>query len=307
MAKKDIFTRDWIITNSVEVLQNYPDGMLTIRGLYYQLVAIGMTNSLQHYKRVVAAMGVARWDGIISFDAFSDRDRQLALQTKAEETTVEEKEEEARTQVRLWIKSYIKNRWENQIYYPEVLIEKKALEGVFLKGCKKHDIALGACKGYPSLTFLKDTSRRFNNAIHNGKKPIILYFGDYDPSGEDIPRSLEETLRKMGCDEIEVRRIALMEEQVIDWNLPPAPAKLTDSRTANWGGIGQVELDAVKPEKLLQLLDNAVAEIFDTDLHFELLETEAKERIEFQRGLLKYVNTDLCSDLNLDFDDEDEE
>lgn len=27
--------------------------------------------------------------------------------------------------------------------------------------------------------------------------------------------------------------IALMEQQVIEWKLPPAPAKETDSRTAN--------------------------------------------------------------------------
>lgn len=301
-----MFTREWITVNSVDVLKNYPNGMLTIRGLYYQLVALGMTNSLQHYKRVVSAMGVARWDGIVSFDAFSDRDRQLALQTKADLTTVSSKRREAQAQVRLWIQSYEKNRWENQPYYPEVLIEKKALEGVFMKGCLKHDIALGACKGYPSLTFLNDASRRFNDAIENGKKPIILYFGDYDPSGEDIPRSLAENLQKLGCEDIEVRRIALMEEQVIEWGLPPAPAKLTDSRTANWGGLGQVELDAVKPEELLSLLDCAIAEIFDIELYDELMEKEKKERRVFQRGVLDYVNTDLRDDLELDYDTDDD-
>lgn len=66
MAKrtKDEFTRDWIIENSVEILSRYEPGVLTIRALHYQLVSIGMTNTLQHYKRVVAAMEVARWDGL---------------------------------------------------------------------------------------------------------------------------------------------------------------------------------------------------------------------------------------------------
>lgn len=61
---KDIFTRDWIIENSVEILSRYEPGVLTIRGLHYQLVSRGMTNDIQHYKRVVAATGKARWDGL---------------------------------------------------------------------------------------------------------------------------------------------------------------------------------------------------------------------------------------------------
>lgn len=233
MAKRtnDIYTRKWIIENSVEILSRYEPGVLTIRALHYQLVSIGMTNTLQHYKRVVAAMEVARWDGLVDFEAFSDRDRAMCGETKAEPTDLEEKQAEAKAQVRAWMRSYSKNRWENQPYYPEILIEKKALEGVFAKPCRNWDIAVGACKGYPSLTFLYELSERMREAQSHGKLPIILYFGDYDPSGEDIPRSIGENLEKFGIYGVEIRRIALMEKQVIAWNLPPAPAKETDSRT----------------------------------------------------------------------------
>ena len=242
MAKrtKDEFTRDWIIENSVEILSRYEPGVLTIRALHYQLVSIGMTNTLQHYKRVVAAMEVARWDGRVDFEAFSDRDRAMCGYTHAEPTNLEDKQDEAKQQVRAWMRSYGKNRWENQPYYPE-----------------------------------------------------ILYFGDYDPSGEDIPRSIGENLEKFGVYGVEIRRIALMEQQVIEWGLPPAPAKETDSRTANWDGLGQVELDAVKPEKLIALLDDAINEIFDQDLYDELIATEAEERELFQAELKRYVEEDL--------------
>lgn len=226
MAKrtKDEFTRDWIIEKSVEILSRYEPGVLTIRALHYQLVSIGMTNTLQHYKRVVSAMEVARWDGRVDFEAFSDRDRAMCGETKAEPTDLEEKQDEAKAQVRAWMRSYHKNRWENQPIYPEILIEKKALEGVF---------------------------------------------------------------------GVEIRRIALMEQQVIEWKLPPAPAKETDSRTANWDGLGQVELDAVKPEKLISLLDDAINDIFDRELYDELLERESDEREQFQTELKRYVEDDL--------------
>lgn len=289
MAKKDIFTRQWIIENSIEVLSQYEPGILTIRALHYQLVGLGMTNDIQHYKRVVAAMDVARWDGSVEFTAFSDRDREMVGMTPYETTNLDDKVDEAKTQVGLWMRNYSKNKWENQPYYPEILIEKKALEGVFAKPCKTHQIALGACKGYPSLTFLNDLYNRFSNAEMDGKTPIIIYFGDYDPSGDDIPRSIVANLEKFGIN-VELRRVALNHDQVIEWKLPHGPTKETDSRTANWDGIGQVELDAVKPEKLISLLDNAIAEIFDVELYDELMEWEADEREQFQSELKEFVN-----------------
>ncbi len=293
MAKrvKDMFTKSWIIENAVDVLSQYEAGVLTIRGLHYQLVSRGMTNDVQHYKRVVAATGQARWDGIISFDAFSDRERSMACMTKADRTIYDDKVSEAKTQIRLWASSYYLNRWENQPYYPEVLIEKKALEGVFYKTCQRNSIALGACKGYPSLTFLHDLSLRIIDATDKGKQPIILYFGDYDPSGEDIPRALRENLILLGCSEdLEVRRICLNKDQVIAWGLPPAPTKDTDSRSAHWDGLGQVELDAVKPEKLMQLLQNAIDDIFDKSLYEELLAREEHEGVMFKDELKLYIS-----------------
>jgi len=117
-----------------------------------------------------------------------------------------------------------------------------------------------------------------------------LYFGDYDPSGEDIPRSIKENLQKFGIDVI-VKRIALMEDQVLKWKLPHAPAKETDTRTANWDGLGQVELDAVKPEKLMSLCEESVRSVFDMDLYDELLESEASERKYYKIELQSYVNS----------------
>jgi len=290
MAARDQFTRQWIIENSLEIIKRYEKGVLTIRALHYQLVSIGMTNTQQHYDRVVAAMGVARWDGLVDFDTFCDRDREMANDTNADETVLSDKIDEGQRQVGLWMTVYRKNRWENQPIYPEVFIEKKALEGVFDKVCSKHDVGLGACKGYPSLTFLYEASRRFKRAVRHGKTPVILYFGDYDPSGEDIPRAIKDNLMKLGVD-VDVRRISLMEHQVIEWKLPPAPAKVTDSRTANWDGLGQVELDAVRPEKIQSMCEEAINSVFDENLFFELKDTEERERVTYIQELKDYVNS----------------
>ncbi len=292
----DEFTRKWIIENSLKIVPRYEPGVLTIRGLHYQLVGIGMTNSVQHYKRVVEAMGVARWADQVDFEAFSDHDRSVLGETDYKETDVDAKIESGIYQVKSWMQHYYKNRWENQDTVPEVWIEKKALQGVFQRPCEKLDVALAPCKGYPSLTFLNEATKRFYDMKDEGKTPIILYFGDYDPSGEDIPRSVEETLERMGCP-VEVKRIALMQHQVEAWKLPPAPAKLGDSRTANWGGLGQVELDAVEPKKLMKLVEDAINVYLDDDKYNDLKAQESRERTQYRRELREFV---------VNFSDDDE-
>lgn len=287
---KDLYTKKWIIANSLEIVQGYEKGILTIRGLHYRLVSIGMLNDIQHYKRVVNAMIDARWDGLIDFDTFSDHDRFMLGKTEYEDISLEDKIEQAKGQVHAWMTSYSRNKWQGQNYYPEILIEKKALQGVFQSVCEEWDVTLGACKGYPSLTFLYDTAQRFIKASNEGYSPVILYFGDYDPSGEDIPRSIKENINNLGCN-VEVRRIALTKDQVIEMNLPPAPVKVGDTRSATWTGLGQVELDAIEPNTLQVMCGNAIKDVFDEDIARNLQLQEKSERVQFRSVLKDYVAT----------------
>lgn len=291
MAKKkpDKFTRTWIKANTQEVILDYEKGILTLRGLHYKLVARGMTNTIQHYKRVVSAMIEARWEGSVDFDTFSDHDRAMIGETEFQMTDVDDEIGNTKSSIDYWMKNYFKNRWENQPYYPEVFIEKKALQGVFGTVCKEWDVGLGACKGYPSLTFLNDAHLRFVDAFNKGYNPIILYFGDYDPSGEDIPRSIGANLHKMGI-EVEVRRIALMESDVVERGLSPAPIKDGDSRSATWDGLGQVELDAVDPHDLRSMCEDAISDIFDSRLYVELKKQEKEEKIKYVTEVREFVN-----------------
>ena len=82
--------------------------------------------------------------------------------------------------------------------------------------------------------------------------------------------------------EVELKRFALMENQVIEMELPFAPAKITDKRTASWDGLGQVELDAIEPNELKQMCLDAISEYFDEDLYDELMDQEADERSQYR-------------------------
>lgn len=88
-----------------------------------------------------------------------------------------------------------------------------------------------------------------------------------------------------------VKRVCLNENQVVAWGLPPAPTKVTDSRSVHWDGLGQVELDAVRPEILMKLLEEAFVEIFDDELYGELMAMEREEREEYKAELKEYVTS----------------
>ncbi len=286
----DQYTKSWIIEHAVPIIQGYNN--LTLRALHYRLVAVhGMTNTLNHYKRVINAMTAARWDGAVAFDDFVDHDRDTLGSTKFEETILEDKVAEAETQIEAWMTSYGKNRWENQPKYVEVFIEKKALQGVFQGPCQRLSVALSPCKGYPSLTYLYDAMERLNYAHALGKQVVILYYGDHDPSGDDIPRSMADNWERMGLGAFELKRKMLTKEQVIEMGLPPAPIKRGDSRSASWDGLGQVELDAVDPHDLEKIVRADILEEFDLDLHNDLMDLQATERDEFQGLLKEFVKT----------------
>lgn len=288
---RDEFDREWITENAIKICAEYEHGILTLRGLHYQLVGKGMTNSLQHYKRVVSAMIKARREGTVAYDQFSDHDREMIGETDAEPTGLDEQIEEGKAQIQAWMTAYSRNRWENQPRYVEVWIEKKALQGVFGSVCRANCVALCPCKGYPSLTFLHEASGRFKDAEDRGQEPTMIYFGDHDPSGEDIPRAIHTNFLLDFAVKVDVQVIALTSEQVDELNLPPAPVKLGDSRAAKFDGIGQVELDAVPPKMLQEWAADAIAENFDEGLYEELEELEDGEREEYQAQLREFVDT----------------
>ncbi len=283
----DGYGKDWILEHGVPIVNEY-QGM-TLRALHYRLVAQGMPNTLNHYKRVISSMTYARWQGLVDFNQFDDHERNMVTETEWVEKDLETEIENAKDSIKIWLTSHGLNRWSNQPNYVEVWVEKKALQGTLKPPCSNNDVGLFPCKGYPSLTWLDKAVDRFSDAERAGKEITIIYFGDYDPSGEDIPRSIQDNLWRMGL-RINVDRIALLEEQVIEFGLPPAPTKMGDSRSAAWNGLGQVELDAIEPRQLQGIVKEAINRYFDEDLYFELCDREDSEIELYKTALKEWVS-----------------
>src|SRR3546814_16095449 len=98
--------------------------------------------------------------------------------------------------------------------------------------------------GYSSQTYVKEVVL---DVEAQDRPAVLLYAGDFDPSGEDIDRDFTA---RTDCF-AKVVRVALNAEQVTEYDLPRAMGKATGSRARRFvelpGTPVQVELDAVPP------------------------------------------------------------
>lgn len=273
-----------LIESCNEVIDEYLEqGLsLTLRQLYYQLVTKNIIeNKEQSYKNLSSLVSDARLAGKMDWGAIEDRGRQ---------PTVPSEFEDLPTLVDVALSSYRLPRWKGQNSYVELWVEKDALSGVLRPVAHKHHIVLAVNKGYSSQSAMYEASKRFIDECDSGeiKDPVLLYFGDHDPSGEDMVRDIRERLEMYGVENIDVRKIALTMEQIEKYNPPPNPAKVTDPRAAAYiekYGDNSWELDALKPEILVSLINKAILELVDMAKMKKIIAQEELDKKELTKAV----------------------
>jgi hypothetical protein len=216
-----------IIARANEICADYQaQGFdLTLRQLYYQFVARGLiANRQSEYKRLGSIVNDGRLAGLIDWDYIVDRTRNL--QSLAHWRNPQQI-------IDAVVSQYRHELWARQPYRVEVWIEKDALVGVIAGACERNDVPYFSCRGYTSQSELHGAAMRLVGYEKNGQDTVVIHLGDHDPSGIDMTRDIQDRLRLFGSN-AEVHRIALTMEQVEQYDPPPNPAKLTDSRAAGY-------------------------------------------------------------------------
>lgn len=268
---------------------------LTLRQLYYQFVAHdifpddrtwrltgsnkwvrdpnGTKNAEPNYKWLGSIINDGRLAGYLNWLAIEDRGRHLIAPTHWENPA---------EIINNCADSYAIDRWADQDFRVEVWVEKEALIGVIERASMQFDVSCFACKGYTSQSQLWRASRRFKTYERMGQQPVVIHLGDHDPSGIDMTRDIGGRLNLFGCT-VEVNRIALNMDQVDEYDPPPNPAKLTDSRAMGYiqeFGNSSWELDALKPQVLHELITETILSYIDKKKFEALEKREEKERQE---------------------------
>lgn len=253
------------------VAENRP---ATVRQVFYRMVSLGAIQKLEtEYSNVVSRLLTRmRRKGRIPYGWIADHTRWIR------QPPLYDSMEEALFQT---ASLYRRNLWRDQDAYVEVWCEKDALAGVLYDKTALWGVPLMVVRGYPSHSYLYQVAEHTREM---GKPTVIYYFGDHDPSGVDAQRFAEKELRHHAADlPIEFHRVAVTPEQIVEWKLPTRPTKKTDSRSRRFKGES-VELDAIPPATLRQLVEDSIRRHVDPHAHRITQEAERSER-ELLAGL----------------------
>ena len=240
---------------------------MTLRQVYYQLVSRQVIeNNRGQYQAVSNALVGARQEGLIPWEWIEDRTRR------------------PRT-VSMWeslsdfgdtiLSSYRRDVWKSQSCHIEAWLEKDSLSGIFEDVLDPYGVTLNVGRGYDGWSSIHNAAERYGE----GEGVTVLYFGDFDPSGEDMARSLKERLAFFES-RPEIVKCALVYDDIALYNLPPDFTKVTDTRrerfVAKHGDVA-VELDALPLEVLRGRIVREIELRMDLDALDAVRETERVE------------------------------
>ena len=256
--------------------QHHP---VTVRQIFYRLSTLDVVpKSEQGYQAVSRLCTLMRRNGEIPYSYFSDHTRWVRRPTT--HNTIQDALQET-------AHIYRKALWQDQAVVCEIWIEKEALTGVVYEVTSEFDVPLVPVRGYPSVTLLQAAAEQINTASRFGKKYHIFYFGDYDPSGVDIFRNISERLHEFSPQaDLFISRPAVTEKQIREMQLPSRPTKKSDTRSKGFGDES-VELDAINPDKLREIVRDCIFSVLDQSA---LEHTLLIEKLE-QESINQFVNS----------------
>src|SRR5262245_12256881 len=221
---------------------------MTVRQVFYQATVRGIVEKAESgYTKVQTDLTLMRRNGELPYEWLADNTR---WQRKPK--TYDSVEDALKETARL----YRKSLWTEADEYVEIWLEKDALSGVILPVTTQYDVPLMVARGYASLSFLHSAAEHINE-LH--VPAYIYHLGDFDPSGVNAGEKIEETLRELAPDaEIIFERIAVNEIQIVTWELPTRPTKSSDTRAKNFSSDISVELDAIDPNTLRTIVQEAI-------------------------------------------------
>lgn len=272
-----------------ELLRWWP---LTERQAYYRLISsdrIKQVHWFQHgntekskvdvYKAIGRTLKWMRIDEMLPWRAIIDEHRETT-----DKRGYSNMQEYINAELAWMFERYNRCMAQKQENYIEIWIEKAALLRIVKPVADKYCRRVVVCKGYNSITFQADFFSRATEAINKGVQPVVLYFGDWDPSGVNMIHAAMQTLAdELDLYGVEYHRCGINPEHFAIIPADPVPIKPSDSRSkkfiAQHGNVAY-ELDAFHPEQLQKLVRNSIEAFTDMSAYEKNIELEDDDREE---------------------------
>jgi hypothetical protein len=257
------------IRDAIDDLQ-YEFEQVTVRGAFYALTVRGVVEKTEAgYRQVQRQALLMRREGLLPWEFIADGTRWVHA-PETWDSTEDALQETART--------YRRNLWRSQGVRVEVWLEKDALASLIREVTYKWGVRLMVSRGQSSDTYVyhaaQEAQRAWNEA---GVETQVFALYDADRSGrscvEQIATKLDDYSEGAPID---ISLLAVTDEQITEWNLPTRPAKENADEIA-------VELDAIPPDKLTGLVEDAIIDLIDADAWQKEEAVEASERELLER------------------------
>ncbi len=300
---------------------------LTLRQLYYQFVARDLlANTQRNYNRLGEIVNRARLAGLLDWDHIVDRTRNLqklphwndpsgVVESAAKSFGVDLWDTQP-TRVEVWVEkealagviAQAANAYDCAWFSCRGYVSQSEMWGAgqrlgrYIEGGQNVVILHLGDHDPSGMDMTRDIRERIDTFLTQDY--LNAHLDEFEESKvrvSEIRTKMAERcgvnyddVRKAGAGgAFEVRRIALNDDQIAEYNPPPNPAKLSDSRSADYVekyGTQSWELDALDPGVLVALIQDEVATTMDVEKyearrdeqerHRDLLNTASRRWID---------------------------
>jgi hypothetical protein len=253
---------------------------ITGRGVGYKLFTAGLIASMSRseMQRVYRLLKEAREEETIPWEWIVDETRKLERRSSWDDPE---------QYTRCVINDYRRDYWNQQPVRVEVWSEKGTIRGVLQPVLDKYGVGFRVMHGFGSATSVHEIAED-----DDGRPLIVLYVGDWDPSGLYMSeRDLPDRLSKYDGDHVEVKRIALIRNHLRGLPSFPAADKKKDPRykwfIQNYGKRCW-ELDALDPNELRDCVEKHIVANIETDAWERCMVVERAERESLRTVMKKW-------------------
>jgi hypothetical protein len=274
---------------------------MTARQVYYRLISSDAVKQahwywkgeqVNIYKAVVRTLKWMRIDDKLPWSAITDEHRVTTPKIGYTDT-----KEFVDSEMDNFLSGYSRCMAQKQENYIEIWIEKAALLHIVKPVADEFCRRMVVCRGFNSITFQTMFYDRALEAIGMGQQPIVLYFGDWDPSGVNMIHAAMQTLTdELDLDMVRYIRAGINPEHFEMIQANPVPIKPSDTRFSRFikqYGETAYELDALHPEQLQKLVRSSIEAFtdmseYDENAEKELFDIDTIEDLKVD--VEKYIN-----------------
>jgi hypothetical protein len=279
--------RTWapIIQHAKQIVEN-AEHPLTLRNLHYQLVSTRpeYRNNRSDYGTLGKMTAQGRRDGV--FPRLLDTDRGISRPSHwdSPESLIDSA-----------LRSFRLDRQGNQDFRIYIATEKMGTQAQLERLVRDRGIPVVALGGQTGEELVTDVADEIADCELTGdcdKPVIIIYSGDWDPSGLAIPNNFESRLEYRGV-KVQMERVGINHDDLANLVSSMNPVKPKDPNfkkfkvhCAELGvEVGQYELEALPVQDLDDRIEDRISRYWDPEAYDRILLAEEEMRDELRDRL----------------------